>query len=311
MTPGTRLIDARPDLIAQPDPAGSVFPLADSLVRVPLSTRTESDKIGRPRTRRQARAPRVMPIPPDLLVADQLAAPTPTVSILIPAYNEEEGLGIVLAKLSQILDSTCEIVVVDDGSQDGTALVAELHGAHLIRHDTNRGKGAALQTALAFARGSKIIILDADDTYPVEAIPRMALELDRYEMVVGAREGGRSNISPFNRFGNGVFRQIISLAAGRVMSDPLTGMYGFQGPVAKALNLTSLGFGIEAEIVIKAGRMGVSVVEIPITYGPRVGRSKLNPLRDGMIILRTIASLAFGRGGARQMARSPDETTNA
>ena len=241
-------------------------------------------------------------IPPDLLSTARVDAPMPTTSVLLPAYNEEGGMATVLAKLSQVLDATYEIIVVDDGSQDSTALVAELHGAHVIRHGTNRGKGAALQTGFAYARGTKIITLDADDTYPVESVPELADALDHYEMVVGTRQAGRSNISPLNRFGNGVFRHAISLAAGRRVSDPLTGLYGLQRHVLRRMNLTSLGFGIEAEIVIKAGRLGATVLEIPIHYGPRIGQSKLSPVRDGLIIGRTIASLALSRTSTRPIS---------
>ena len=240
-------------------------------------------------------------VPPNLLSAARVDAPVPTTSVLLPAYNEELGVAAVLAKLSRVLDGTCEIVVIDDGSRDRTALVAEIHGAHVIRHGSNRGKGAALQTGMAFARGTKIITLDADDTYPVEAIPELIDSLDRYDMVVGTRQAGRSNISPLNRFGNEVFRHAISLAAGRRVSDPLTGLYGLQREMLRRMNLTSQGFGIEAEIVIKAGRLRATVFEIPINYRPRIGQSKLNPVRDGLIIGRTIASLALSRPVARQM----------
>lgn len=254
-----------------------------------------------PTTLREVPARHGIHIPPDLLAAGRSDAALPTTTVLLPAYNEEHGLATVLVKLSRLLDATYEIVVVDDGSSDRTALMAELHGAHLIRHGSNRGKGSAFQTGLAYARGAKVITLDADDTYPVEAVPELVDALDRYDMVVGTRQAGRSNISPFNRFGNAVFRHAIGLAAGRRVSDPLTGLYGLQRDMLRRMNLTSVGFGIEAEIVIKAGRLGATVLEIPINYRPRIGESKLSPVRDGLIIGRTVASLALSRPAARQM----------
>lgn len=101
-------------------------------------------------------------------------ASAPEASIIIPAYNEAAALPIVLGKLLAVLDERFEVIVVDDGSADATAQVARAFPCRLISHERNRGKGRAVRTGIEAARGEKIIIIDADGTYPVEAIPRIA-----------------------------------------------------------------------------------------------------------------------------------------
>src|SRR5262249_14810169 len=149
-----------------------------------------------------------------------------------------------------------EVVVVDDGSNDRTASVAADHECRLIRHEINRGKGAALQTALEHVRGEYVVFVDADDTYPCEAIPEMVKALETNDMVIGVRQSGRFNISPVNRVGNAIFRGMIGIAAGRRVADPLTGLYALRRSFLERLAISSQGFGIEAELVIKAGRAG-------------------------------------------------------
>jgi glycosyltransferase involved in cell wall biosynthesis len=234
------------------------------------------------------------------------AEPQPRTSVLLPAYNEERGLATVLEKLQRLLDRSYEIVVVDDGSHDRTALVAERHGVRVIRHHVNRGKGAAMQSGLLHVRGDRVITVDADDTYPAEAIPEIAAALDTYELVLTTRRSGRFNISPVNRVGNAMFRRAISTVAGYPASDPLSGLYGLRRHLLDRLNLVSNGFGIEAEIVIKAGRLRARTLELPIVYRPRVGESKLHPVRDGLVIGRTIVSMARAKP-PRDVAPAPVE----
>jgi hypothetical protein len=136
--------------------------------------------------------------------------------------------------------------------------------------------------------------MDGDGTYPAEMIPLMAEMLQHHDVVTGVRDTGREHISPLNRLGNSLFRRAISFAARTPVQDPLTGLYGLRRRALDRLNLRSDGFGIEAEIVIKAGRQGMSILELPIEYRERIGSSKLNPWRDGMIISGTITTLMFG-----------------
>lgn len=235
-------------------------------------------------------SPLGIPVTDDGAAHGSHAAPTIRTTVLLPAFNEEAGLAVVLAKLQRTLDDSYELLVIDDGSTDKTAMVAELMGARLVRHATNQGKGAAITTGMSVARGEKLIFIDADDTYPVEMIPAIASALDEADVVITARRDGM-NISPFNRLGNTVFRFVIRHVAGSPVRDPLTGLYGLRREVAEGMQLRSRGFGVEAEMVIKAGRMGVRIVDMPIEYSRRIGQSKLNPIRDGLVISWTIASL--------------------
>src|SRR5689334_3677864 len=113
-------------------------------------------------------------------------------SIVIPAYNEEHGVGPVVTELRQVLEQQGiegEIVVVDDGSKDKTAQAARAAGARVLRHRSNRGYGAALKTGIAAASNDYCVITDADGTYPCEYIPDMLAKLESADMVVGARIG--------------------------------------------------------------------------------------------------------------------------
>ena len=193
-----------------------------------------------------------------------------------------------------------EVVVVDDGSTDDTAAVARAGGVRLLRHEVNRGKGAAVQTALAEASTPNLVIIDADDTYPTSAIGPMIAMLEDHDYVRGLRRQGRTHIPRLNRVGNRCIGAAVSLVAGTRSRDPLTGLYAIHAADLRRMKLSSSGFGIEAEIAIKSARMGLRSAEMPIRYGARQGVSKLRPMRDGWVILRTIVSLAWA--GARNRA---------
>ena len=147
-------------------------------------------------------------------------------TIIIPAYNEESGLPIVLEKIFKAVDGNYEVIVIDDGSTDRTSEAAQQFPCQVIRHKANKGKGEALKTGIAHAQGENIIWIDADDTYPVELIPQMGDALETYDMVVGSRRYGRENIPRFNRLGNFVFRTMIRKIYGFKPYDPCTGLYG-------------------------------------------------------------------------------------
>ena len=211
-------------------------------------------------------------------------------TIIVPAYNEEKGLPVVLEKIFKVIDDNFEVLVVDDGSTDGTAAVEQMFPCRLIRHPVNQGKGKAMKTGVQQARGENVLFIDADDTYPVKTILEIAAALEKYDYAVASRSVGKQNIPAFNRIGNAIFRNSIRYIYGFKAYDPLTGLYGLKKSYFEKMELCSKGFGIESEIAIKAASMGLKIKDIPIVYGERIGEAKLNGLKDGYKIARTIIS---------------------
>jgi len=209
-------------------------------------------------------------------------------SLIIPAYNEELGLPVVLNDVFQLIDESFEVIVVDDGSTDKTREAAGRFPCRVITHERNSGKGEAMRTGIREAKGENIIFIDADNTYPPEGIIEIAKALDNYDMALASRKMGQKNIPAFNRIGNAIFRNSIRYIYGFKGYDPLTGLYGLKKIYLECMKLESKGFGIESEICIKAARMGLRVKDIHIRYRDRLGEAKLNGLRDGYRIFLTI-----------------------
>src|SRR5215216_1922648 len=212
-------------------------------------------------------------------------------TVLLPAYNEGAALPHVLTELGEYLDHTYEVLVVDDGSNDDTAEVAERYPVRLIKHKTNRGKGVAIRTGIAEARGENVVIMDADATYPVPAIKEMVGLLDENDLVRGIRESEPESMPVVNRFGNWLFNKLLAISHGLEGADHLTGLYAMKRSEAVRLGTEARGFDIETEIGIKAKARGLREAEIPISYLPRVGEKKLSPWRDGMRILGRVIVL--------------------
>jgi glycosyltransferase involved in cell wall biosynthesis len=211
-------------------------------------------------------------------------------TIVVPAYNEEEGLLVVLDELYSVVDSGYEVLVVDDGSTDATLDVARQFPCRVVKHAENSGKGAAMRTGIALATGENIVFIDADGTYPADLIPEIVSFLFKgYRHVRCARRGGRERIPPINRVGNFFLDLGISVFAGIWSSDFLTGLYGMKRRDLLDMKIVSEGFDIEAEIMVKAGAMGLRTKDIPFAYRERIGQVKLQSLPDGFRIgLRVI-----------------------
>lgn len=223
-----------------------------------------------------------------------------TTTVVIPVFNEEAGLPVVLSKLFQIMDSNCEAIVIDDGSTDRTCEAARQFPCRLIKHETNRGKGEALKTGINNARGDNIIWIDGDDTYPVEVLPQIFDALKTYDVVVCSRVYGKENMPAFNRFGNWIFRTMIKTLYGFKPHDPCTGLYGAKKSCLEKMKLSSRRFAIEPEISIKGSRMRLKMLDIPITYRPRIGKAKLNAVKVGFEDLKIILSLLFWSGNSKR-----------
>lgn len=222
----------------------------------------------------------------------QVAAPIHT-TIVIPVYNEEEALPHVLDAIFAVVDAGFEVLVVDDGSSDGTRAAAMAYPCRLVVHEANRGKGGAMKTGFAHARGENVIVIDGDATYPADAIPEMVRQLERHDLVRCVRSAGLDNMPLVNRLGNLIFDQIIRHVHQVQGSDMLSGLYGARRRHLLAMRLEAEGFDIESEILIKAQAMGLTAHSMPISYGERIGAKKLDPLRDGTTILWRILALAL------------------
>lgn len=214
-------------------------------------------------------------------------------TILIPVYNEEAALPHVLNAIFDVIDDSYEVLVIDDGSQDGSHAVAAEFPCRILSHVTNQGKGAAMITGFRYARGESIVVIDGDATYPASAIPEIVEQLAYYDVVRGVRSDGRDNIPLVNRVGNQIFDQLIKRMHQVEGADMLSGLYGLHKRNLLTMRLTSDGFDIESEIMIKARAMRLTTHNIPIQYNERIGEKKLAPMRDGIAILARIVALGM------------------
>jgi len=163
-------------------------------------------------------------------------------TVVIPAFNEEAGIQPVIHSLREALDGyDYQLLVVDDGSEDQTAELAFEAGAEVLSQPVNRGYGASLKTGISKASHDRIVIIDADGTYPVTAIPGLVAGLDEYEMVVGARIGANTNVPFVRRPAKWVLRHLASYLAGRRIPDLNSGLRAMRRDlVARYTHLTWL-----------------------------------------------------------------------
>ena len=215
------------------------------------------------------------------------------ISIIVPAYNEEFAIRSTVERLKLAVKSVDhEIIVVDDGSSDKTYDVAKnLAGIRLLRHETNKGKAAALETGFSNASGDILFTIDADCTYPPEVIPEVAklMEKEGLDMVICSRFlGGNPQMSRLNYFGNILFSLLVTVLTGKRVTDASSGMRGLRKRVWTLIKVKSRNLDWEVEMTTRALRKGFVVKEFPIQYFDRVGASKLRPVRDGFRFLKAI-----------------------
>jgi len=212
-------------------------------------------------------------------------------SIVIPAYNEADGIGPVLTRLAAVMGASGiahEILVVDDGSQDGTgravqALLDKLPGIRLVSHETNRGYGAALKTGIREASADVVAITDADGTYPNERLPELfkTLLARRADMVVGARTGANVHIPLVRRPAKAALGALANYLSGTRIPDLNSGLRVFRkAPVMERFNLISNGFSFTTTVTLALLARSQPVVFVPVDYARRTGSSKIRPIRD-------------------------------
>ena len=207
------------------------------------------------------------------------------ISVVIPAYNEAAAIGPTLQRVQAALDRSQyegEIIVVDDGSTDGTADEIPQHPqVRLIRHPQNKGYGAALKTGIRQASHETILILDADGTYPCERIPDLAAQIGPYDMVVGARTGENVHIPLIRRPAKWALNRLANYLSDAKIPDLNSGMRAFKRDVAlRFFRLLPSGFSFTTTLTLALLTNAYNVLYIPIDYYPRTGRSKIDPFRD-------------------------------
>jgi glycosyltransferase involved in cell wall biosynthesis len=233
-------------------------------------------------------------------------------SVVIPALNEEDGIqavmGRVLATRASLREAgihDLELIVVDDGSTDRTPqLVTATEGARLIRHATNGGYGAALKTGFAAAAGEWVGFLDADGTYPAEYFPalcRAGLAQDA-DIVIGSRmAGARSEMPAVRRLGNLLFAGLVSLVSGQRITDSASGMRIFKRGILERIYPLPDGLNLTPVMSTRALHERLKMIEVPIPYSERQGRSKLSVARDGVRFAQSIVWTALTYNPVRPM----------
>jgi glycosyltransferase involved in cell wall biosynthesis len=235
-------------------------------------------------------------LPIEYVVDDELQTLDHAVSVVIPAFNEAAHVAEQVASVDRIMRTSgwrYEVIVVDDGSTDGTAEAASRGGkGRIVRRQQNRGYGAALKLGVRLASYDWILITDADGTYPVEAIPTLLAEADRNSMVVGARTGAVVQVPLVRRPAKWFLNRLASYLAGRHLPDINSGLRLMRKSLINRYeHLLPDGFSFTTTITLSAAVNAHPLTYVPIDYHARLGESKIRPRHAydfTMLILRTI-----------------------
>jgi glycosyltransferase involved in cell wall biosynthesis len=220
------------------------------------------------------------------------------VSFLIPAYDEAATIGEVLDRIAQ-LDLEAQVIVVDDGSTDATAAIAEAKGATVIRQP-NRGKGAALRAAIRLVDGEIAVIQDADMEYDPADVPALIEPIVRgaADVVFGSRlRGGRPQRAFlfWHLVGNRFLSLLTNVLFNTTLSDMETGYKAFRAEILRSLDLQEDRFGIEPEITAKVCMRKLRVYELPISYyGRTFEEGKKITWRDGFRAVWVLLRVRIG-----------------
>jgi glycosyltransferase involved in cell wall biosynthesis len=220
-----------------------------------------------------------------------------SVSVVIPAYNEEAAVREQVENVRRVLNSHAvvhEIVVVDDGSQDRTVEEAVKSQARVLRHPANRGYGAALKTGILAAKYDTIVITDADGTYPAEEIPSLVAKLETADMVVGARTGAEVHIPSIRKPAKKFLGWLAACIAGQAIPDLNSGLRAFRREcVRQYFSILSNRFSFTTTVTLALLADDYLIAYHPINYYQRVGKSKITPrhFMDFTILVLRMAML--------------------
>lgn len=221
-------------------------------------------------------------------------------TLVVPAKNEEEVIGETLSSLPittlETMGLNVEVYVLDGNSEDRTHAIARRWGATVIP-DSHEGKGAAFRHALDSFQADYVLMLDADGTYPPDAIPRVLGPLIHgdADVVKAPRNVQPGAMKLSHRAGNALLSLEASVLYARRCQDLCTGMWAFRGEVLDTLPLQSTGFELEAELFALTSRLDLRVERVPIDYLPRMGETNLSGRRDGWRIAWWLVRSRFTR----------------
>ena len=207
------------------------------------------------------------------------------VTVVLAVYNERGHVAEEVRRIRSALDASAysyELIVVDDGSDDGSAeVLRDLDGLRVITFATNRGTGSARRAGTAAARGRVVVWTDADMTYPNEDIPQLVKEMEGFDHVVGARTSEQGTLKPLRVPAKWFIRRLASYLVNMRIPDLNSGYRAFRADVARQyLHLLPPGFSCVTTITMAFLANGYSVKYVPIEYAPRAGRSKFHWWRD-------------------------------
>ena len=214
-----------------------------------------------------------------------------TVSIVIPALNEEDAIGDVVSAL-RAEASWREILVVDDGSRDQTGPRAAQAGADVVRHPYTKGNGAAVKTGIRRAQGEFVLIIDADGQHAPSDARRLVQRLGEYDLVIGARTA-QTQATVGRRLGNQLLNRLASHLTGRLVTDLTSGFRGARREhLREFLHLLPNGFSTPTTTTLAFIKAGYNVIFEPVDARARIGQSKIRFARDGarffLILLKVI-----------------------
>lgn len=207
----------------------------------------------------------------------------------MPAYNEARYIGSLVLQTKKYAG---EVVVVDDGSADGTAGIAEMAGATVVRHESNRGYGSTIRTLLEEARkrdADALVILDADSQHDPAEIPRLVDGIKGgADIVIGSREMQKNKIAGYRRLGQKVLSRMTGIASQTRLSDTESGFRAYSRKAINTLELKETGMAVSSEIISAAAARGLEIIEVPISVDYTGDGSTLNPVKHGMGVFHRI-----------------------
>jgi glycosyltransferase involved in cell wall biosynthesis len=220
-------------------------------------------------------------------------------AIVVPAYNEAGAIRQTIAALQRACAEArvdAEIIVVDDGSKDGTAEAAEAAGARVHRNYENRGYGFSLKTGIAETESKYVAIIDADGTYPADKIPEMLKIAENADMVVGDRGAAMRNVQWIRRPPKWVLNTFANMLAGRKIPDLNSGLRVFKrSSLERFIALLPDGFSFTTTITLSMICSNLRVVYVPISYSKRVGQSSMKPTAFFTFMLLVLRIIVFFR----------------